>query len=319
MSEIIRPPKTADLTQPRNNRHYTEEERSRATSTSDFNWCNVSGVSYCTMNRNQHLPQYCGSCWAHGALSALADRIKIARNATGPDFNLAVQHVLNCIGASFGGSCYGGYLSAVYRWLMSLSESGTGISYETSTPYMACSSDSTVGICKYDSWECAPMNIARTCSTFPENGGDCKGLSRYPNATIAQWGHVEGREDMMTEIMTHGPISCGIDADYLVDYAGNSIIMDEGEMIDHVISVVGWGTADDGQGYWIVRNSWGEYWGEMGFARVAWNKLLIEHECVWADPHVWTEVHNQPPAAYEDGSNVEAENDIPCGLWCTKT
>jgi len=34
--------------------------------------------------------------WAHGALSALADRIKIARNAVGDDINLSIQWVLNC-------------------------------------------------------------------------------------------------------------------------------------------------------------------------------------------------------------------------------
>lgn len=36
--------------------------------------------------------------WAHGSLSALADRIKIARNAVGDDINLSIQWVLNCGG-----------------------------------------------------------------------------------------------------------------------------------------------------------------------------------------------------------------------------
>jgi cathepsin X len=38
-----------------------------------FSWDNVNGTNYLTKSLNQHLPQWCGSCWAHGALSSLAE------------------------------------------------------------------------------------------------------------------------------------------------------------------------------------------------------------------------------------------------------
>jgi len=65
---------------------------------------------------NQHIPQYCGSCWAHGAASAFADRIKIARDAKGPDINMAIQYILNC-GTEVAGSCHGGSASGTYDFV----------------------------------------------------------------------------------------------------------------------------------------------------------------------------------------------------------
>ena len=84
-----------------------------------FNWGSVDGKSYLTKSLNQHIPQYCGSCWAHGALSSLGDRIKIARKAQGDDINLSIQFILNC-GTEMAGSCHGGYVSTgiVARWLL---------------------------------------------------------------------------------------------------------------------------------------------------------------------------------------------------------
>jgi hypothetical protein len=77
-----------------------------------FNWGDVDGKSYLTKSLNQHIPQYCGSCWAHGALSSLGDRIKIARKAQGDDINLSIQFILNC-GTEMAGSCHGGYVSVL--------------------------------------------------------------------------------------------------------------------------------------------------------------------------------------------------------------
>jgi cathepsin X len=236
-------------------------------------------------------------------VSALGDRIKIARGGSAApyiDINLSVQHILNCANV---GSCHGGSIEGPYQWLKSASsKTGTGISYETSNPYLACSSESSEGFCGKVDTTCSTMNVARTCSTFTSSGGKCVGLTSFPNATITDAGSVSGAANMQAEIYANGPIACGIDASQILQYT-TGIANQPGTGIDHVISVVGWGV-ENSQTYWIVRNSWGEYWGEMGYIRVEMGKnaLNLEEECSWATLGGFTDLSNQVHC-YEDGSN----------------
>jgi len=281
---------------------------SPATYPGSFTWCDKDGKSYCTMSRNQHIPQYCGSCWAHGAVSALGDRVKIARGGQGVDVNLAVQHVLNCGNV---GSCHGGSVDGTYQWLHEISKTGTGIGYETAQPYLACSSDSTEGFCPHADWSCTAENKARTCGSFDQEGGACTGLSKYPNVTISEYGSISGKDAMMKEIFNRGPIACGIDANPLLNFE-TGIATGAGGGVDHVISIVGWGTdAASSQQYWIVRNSWGEYWGDMGYVKVAFGALSVEEQCTWAVPKTITAVEkNNQVHCHEGGDNCKAAGSV---------
>lgn len=264
-----------------------------------WEWSNVNNTNFLTKSLNQHIPQYCGSCWAHGALSALSDRIKIARKAQGVDINLSIQYILNCGDA---GSCYGGSHTATYQFI----HKNGNVPFDTCQPYLACSFDSEVGLCSQGDWTCTPENICRTCSTFPEMGGKCLGLSKYPNASISEYGTVRGEDKMMAEIYARGPIACGINANAIENYQGG--IFDNSEastQIDHIVSITGWGKdAESGKKYWTIRNSWGEYWGELGYIRLVRgeDQLGIEEDCAWAVPSQWTEL-NYP--CNEDGSNCK--------------
>jgi cathepsin X len=263
-----------------------------------FSWSNVDGVNYLTKNLNQHIPSYCGSCWAHGSISALSDRIKIIRKAQFPDIQLSIQFLLNC---QFGGSCMGGDHLAAYK---SIKEYGN-IPFEDCMVYQACSSDSNEIACaNKPDFTCDPINVCRTCDTFSSHGGKCVPIHYYPNATIASFGSVKGVDNMKNEIFNNGPIACGINANEIDDYHGGILdVPNARKMINHIISIVGWGIdANTDNQYWIIRNSWGSYWGEMGFMRLSMgeNQLGIEKSCAFAIPASWTE-HNIP--CDENGEN----------------
>uniref|UniRef100_A0A7S1FPZ0 Peptidase C1A papain C-terminal domain-containing protein n=1 Tax=Corethron hystrix TaxID=216773 RepID=A0A7S1FPZ0_9STRA len=219
-----------------------------------FNWRDVDGVSYVTKSLNQHLPQYCGSCWAHAALSVLGDRIKIAQKAGAKsEINLSIQHVLNC-GKGVAGSCYGGLSSGTFDFIKN---HAGHVAYDTCGSYLGCSSDSDEGFCSHVDTTCREENICRTCETF---GKECVEIDFYPNATVAEYGKVgPDVTQIKAEIFARGPVAAAINGHAIHDYRGG-VILESGEdkTLTHAISIVGWGKGSDGVEYWIVRNSWGQ-------------------------------------------------------------
>jgi len=254
----------------------------------EFTWQNVNGKSMLTPLLNQHIPVYCGGCWLHGSTAVLNDRLNIARKGKTPQIMLARQVVLNCgtneSSDHYAGSCQGGTDKGVYNYMMKV-----GLPDETCQQYDATDH------------ECSPLRTCMNCDNKAslKPGQDmCYPVTRYGKFFAQEWGPVTGVDNMKAEIFRRGPITCGVDSSRLEEgrYHRGEIIADlvrpqDGKAweADHVISIVGWGAAQ-GEEYWIVRNSWGRYWGEDGFVKIATGKnvMNIEADCNWvvigADP-----------------------------------
>lgn len=195
--------------------------------------------------------------------------------------------IVNC---QAGGSCNGGDAYEVYAW-----------AHKNGIPDSTCM--------QYVAWnlkeQCGPMDICKDCKgPAPDEGKDgqenCWAVDNYTRYYADQYYAFRNADKMKAEIFKNGPISCGIAVnENMHQYKGGYIFADTDNEteINHIISVVGWGyDQESNTEFWILRNSWGTYWGERGFMRIKMHSdnLQIETDCSAAIP-----TFTKPPSSIE--------------------
>lgn len=130
---------------------------------------------------------------------------------------------------------------------------------------------------------------------------ECWAVERPIRYGLRAFGKVpQGEENIQREILARGPVVCGIACPekFVYGYRSGVYVDDQKDKeLDHDVEIVGWGEEEDEASgekkkYWLIRNSWGTYWGELGFFKLerGVNSLQIESgedgsgDCWWAEP-----------------------------------
>lgn len=185
----------------------------------------------------------CGSCYAMATLASIETQVFIK---TGKLVQLSEQEIMDCSGEFGTFGCEGGIAFRVYDYIK---ENG-GISSAEDYPY-----EGKIGKCRKEGKKKIEINI------------DGYGFVNSYND-----------EALMKAIVEHGAVMVSMDTDHeSFMFYSSGIYYEENctEEVNHGVVLVGFGI-ENGIDYWIVKNSFGDKWGESGFLRV---KRGTEKDC----------------------------------------
>jgi hypothetical protein len=131
-------------------------------------------------------------------------------------------------------------------------------------------------------------------SEYPYTASDsaCKSGLNY-RWKLTSWAYLPGGEypsvdEIKSAIYTYGPVSVGVAADNAFSNYRSGIFQGSGStQLNHAVNLVGWG-----DGYWIMRNSWGTGWGESGYMRIKFGANGIG---AWANYVVYNKAPDPEP------------------------
>lgn len=182
----------------------------------------------------------CGSCWSFSTTGAMEGAYFIK---TGTLVSFSEQELVDCDHVDQG--CNGGEMDDAFEWI----HNNSGLCSEDSYPY-----SSAAGKCK----KCQPVK----------------------NSRVSGYVDVAPSEEALMAAVALQPVSIAIEADHrsFQFYSSGVYSGDCGTNLDHGVLLVGYGS-ENGKDYWIVKNSWGDTWGNSGYIYVGRGTAQEGGEC----------------------------------------
>ncbi len=236
---------------------------------SAFDLRDIDGRSYIVPVQNQGA---CGSCYSFGALAAAETSWNRAHNRHGErSVNLSEAFIVWGLSPLYEGfdKCNGS--SYDYEELTGLVEHGVpreeDFPYTTDDPGDDLHWDAPRY--SFEGWYRIPPNDVETTKRILKNIGAIDAAVYVDESFFDYENGIHQDSDGNFDVIND-----------IIPYYSRT---------NHAIGLVGWedNPKDGGAGYWILRNSWGESWGESGYMRIRYNAAAVGLEGTYIMADDW--------------------------------
>jgi cathepsin L len=143
-------------------------------------------------------------------------------------------------------------------------------------------------------------------STLPPYDGTklkrCPFPSKPPPFQVLTWGYTGNQlnptqDQVKSDLCSHGPVLAALTASNELSAFKGSAVFSQlpstlgNKNVNHAVVITGW---DDDKHAWRIRNSWGETFGENGYAWIDYDSNNIGRVVYWGDAVPQSSVPHQP-------------------------